>query len=88
MTFTEGGLPQYDASSWNGILVPTGTPRPIVDKLNVELVKILKDPKILERLVNDGPIAIGGTPEEFTAFIKSEQAKWSKVIKAADIRIE
>jgi tripartite-type tricarboxylate transporter receptor subunit TctC len=88
MTFAEGGLPQYDASSWNGILVPTGTPRPIVDKLNVELVKILKDPKILERLVNDGPIAIGGTPEEFTAFIKSEQAKWSKVIKAADIRIE
>jgi tripartite-type tricarboxylate transporter receptor subunit TctC len=48
----------------------------------------LKDPKVLERLVNDGPIAIGNTPEEFTAFIKSEQAKWSKVIKAANIKIE
>jgi tripartite-type tricarboxylate transporter receptor subunit TctC len=88
MTFAESGLPQYDASSWNGILVPAGTPRPIVDRLNMELVKILKDPKILERLVNDGPIAIGNTPEEFTAFIKSEQAKWSQVIKAADIKIE
>jgi len=54
----------------------------------MELVKILKDPKILERLVNDGPIAIGNTPEEFTAFIKSEQAKWSQVIKVADIKIE
>ena len=88
MTFAESGLPEYDASSWNGILVPAGTPRPIVDRLNTELVKILKDPKVLERLVNDGPLAIGNTPEEFTAFIKSEQAKWSKVIKAANIRIE
>ena len=71
-----------------GSVWPAGTPRPIVDRLNMELVKILKDPKILERLVNDGPIAIGNTPEEFTAFIKSEQAKWSQVIKAADIKIE
>jgi tripartite-type tricarboxylate transporter receptor subunit TctC len=87
-TFAESGFPQYDASSWNGILVPAGTPRPIVDRLNVELVKILKDPKVLERLVNDGPLAIGNSPEEFTAFIKSEQDKWSKVIKAANIRID
>ncbi len=88
VTFAEAGLPQYDASSWNGILVPAGTPRPIVDKLNAELVKILRDPKVLERLVNDGPLAIGNTPEEFTAFIKSEQDKWSKVIRAANIRID
>lgn len=87
-TFAESGFPQYDASSWNGILVPAGTPRPIVDRLQVELVKVLKDPKVFERLVNDGPVAIGNTPEEFTAFIRSEQAKWSKVIKAADIKIE
>jgi tripartite-type tricarboxylate transporter receptor subunit TctC len=88
VTFAEAGLPQYDASSWNGILVPAGTPRPIVDRLNAELVKIIRDPKVLERLINDGPVAIGNTPEEFTAFIKSEQDKWSKVIRAANIRIE
>lgn len=88
VTFAEGGLPQYDASSWNGILVPAGTPRPIVDRLHAELVKIIRDPKVLERLINDGPLAIGNTPEEFTAFIKSEQDKWSKVIRAANIRIE
>lgn len=88
VTFAEAGLPQYDASSWNGILVPAGTPRPIVDRLNTELVKIIRDPKVLERLINDGPVAIGNTPEEFTAFIKSEQDKWSKVIRAAHIRIE
>lgn len=88
VTFAEAGLPQYDASSWNGILVPAGTPRPIVDRLNTELVKIIRDPKVLERLINDGPLAIGNTPEEFTAFIKSEQDKWSKVIRAANIRIE
>ena len=87
-TFAESGFPQYDASSWNGILVPAGTPRPIVDRLNVELVRILRDPKVLERLVNDGPLAVGNTPEEFTAFIRSEQDKWSKVIKAANITID
>ncbi len=88
VTFAEAGLPQYEASSWNGILVPAGTPRPIVDRLHTELVKILRDPKVLERLINDGPLAIGNTPEEFTAFIKSEQDKWSKVIRAANIRID
>lgn len=88
VTFAEAGLPQYDASSWNGILVPAGTPRAIVDRLNAELVKIIRDPKVLERLINDGPVAIGNSPEEFTAFIKSEQDKWSKVIRAANIRIE
>ena len=87
-TFTEQGYPQYDASSWNGILVPAGTPRPIIDRLHTELVKIIRDPKVLERLINDGPIPVGNTPEEFTAFIKSEQAKWSKVIRMANIRIE
>jgi tripartite-type tricarboxylate transporter receptor subunit TctC len=86
-TFAEAGMPQYDASSWNGILVPAGTPRSIVDRLHAEIVKIIRDPKVLERLAADGPIAIGSTPEAFAAFIRSEQAKWSKVIRAANITI-
>jgi tripartite-type tricarboxylate transporter receptor subunit TctC len=87
-TFAEAGLPTYDASSWNGILVPAGTPRAIVDRLHGELAKILRNPSVLDRLVNDGPIPVGNTPEEFAAVIKSEQAKWGKVIREANVRIE
>jgi tripartite-type tricarboxylate transporter receptor subunit TctC len=87
-TFVEAGLPSYDASSWNGILVPTGTPRPIIDKLHGELARILRNPSVLDRLVNDGPIPVGNTPEEFAAVIRSEKAKWGKVIREANLRIE
>ena len=87
-TFAESGLPTYDASSWNGILVPTGTPKPIVDRLNTELVKILHMPGTLDRLASDGPIPIGNSPAEFAAFIKAEQVKWSQVVRAANIRID
>ena len=87
-TFAESGLPDYDASSWNGILVPAGTPRAIVDKLNGEIVKIMHMPGVLDRIAADGPVAITGTPEQYVAYIKSEQAKWSKVVRAANITVE
>lgn len=87
-TFAQAGLPGYDASSWNGFLVPAGTPRAIVDKLNAEFVRILKTPNVLERLAGDGAEAAPTTPEEFAAFIKSEIAKWAKVVQAAHIRID
>jgi tripartite-type tricarboxylate transporter receptor subunit TctC len=86
-TFAEAGLPGYDASSWNGILAPTGTPRTLVDKLNAEIVKIMRMPAIIDRLSPDGTLALGGTPEEFAAFIKSEQSKWGRVVREANIII-
>lgn len=87
-TFAEAGLPGFDAGTWNGFMVPTGTPRAIVDKLNTEIVKILRAPNTLERLAADGSIAIGNTPEEYAAFLKAEHAKWSKVVREANIRVE
>jgi tripartite-type tricarboxylate transporter receptor subunit TctC len=87
-TFAESGLEGYDASSWNGISVPAGTPRPIVDKLNAEIVKIMRTPGVFDRLAADGTTPTGSTPEEFTAFIKAEQAKWSKVVREANIKSE
>jgi tripartite-type tricarboxylate transporter receptor subunit TctC len=86
-TFAESGMPGFDASSWNGIVVPAGTPRPVVDKLNAEIVRIMQMPAVLERLSPDGTLALNSTPEEFAAYIKSEQAKWSKVVRAANITI-
>ena len=88
MTFAQAGLPAYDASSWNGVLVPAGTPRAVVDRLNAELVRILKTPNILERLEQDGAEPAPTTPEEFGSFIKAEIAKWAKVVQAAHIRID
>jgi len=68
--------------------VPTGTPMAIVQKLNAELVKIIHTPNVLDRLASDGPVPIGNSPEQFAAFIKAEQAKWGKVVKEANVRIE
>lgn len=87
-TFAESGLVNYDASSWNGILVPAGTPKGIIDKLNVELVRILHTPGVLDRLSNDGPIPIGNTPEQFAGLIKAEQVKWARVVREANIKID
>ncbi len=87
-TFDEAGLPGYDASTWNGISVPSGTPRAIIDRLQGEIAKILRTPNTAERLAVDGSVAVGSTSEEFAAFIKTEHAKWSKVVREANIRVE
>ncbi|MBM3344633.1 MAG: tripartite tricarboxylate transporter substrate binding protein [Betaproteobacteria bacterium] len=87
-TFAESGLPGYDASTWNGIVVPTGTPRPVIDRLHGEIVKVLRDPTVRERLAVDGSEPIGSTPEEFAKFIDAEHVKWGKVVRDAGIRIE
>lgn len=87
-TFAEAGLPAYDASSWNGILVPAGTPAAIIAKLNAELVKIIHTPNVLDRLASDGPVPIGNSPEQFGAYIKAEQQKWAKVVREANVRID
>ena len=87
-TFAEAGMPGCDASSWNGIAVPAGTPQPVVMKLHAEIVRIIRAPNVLERLAGDGAIPVGSTPEQFVAYIKAEQVKWGKVIREANIRID
>ena len=87
-TFDEAGLPGYDASTWNGIMVPTGTPRAVIERLHSEITKILRAPNTLERLAGDGSVAVASTPEVFAAFINAEHAKWSKVVREANIRVE
>lgn len=86
-TFEESGLPGYDASTWNGFVVPAGTPRAIIDRLHSELSKALRDPTTVKRLAIDGSVAIGNKPEEFAAFINAEHAKWSKVVRAANLHV-
>jgi tripartite-type tricarboxylate transporter receptor subunit TctC len=82
-TISEAGLKGFDANNWYGLLAPARTPRPIIDRLNAETTKILHSPDIKTILFNQGLDVAPGTPEQFAAYIKSERAKWAKVIKAS-----
>lgn len=85
-TIAEAGLPGFEANNWNGVLVPAKTPRPIINRLNKEFAAALSLPDIKAFLLTQGLDAAPGTPEEFAAYMKSEMAKWAKVIKAAGIQ--
>ncbi len=87
-TMQEAGVAGYEVAGWYGVLAPARTPRPVIDKLNVEIVRILHSPDIQNRLAADGSEAVGNTPEQFGAHIKAEVTKWNKVIKDAGIRAE
>ena len=82
-TVSEAGLKGFDANNWYGILVPAKTPRAIINRLNAEVAKILNMPEIKNFLFNQGLDVAPGTPEQFGAYIKSEKAKWAKVVKAS-----
>ena len=87
-TIAEGGVLGYEATQWFGILAPAGAARAIVDRWHRETVRALKDPEVRDRLVADGADPIGSSPEEFAAYLRSETAKWAKVVKDVGIKPE
>ena len=87
-TAGEAGLPGFEVDFWIGYLTRTGTPRAIIERLNSEVNKIIRLPDIREKLIALGTEPVGGTVEQFDALIKADVAKWSKVIKTANIRAE
>ena len=87
-TVAEAGVPGYEFTGWWGLVVPARTPQPVIVKLNRELVKILSQPEVRERLVREGADPASTTPEAFAGYMRTEVAKWSKVIKDAHIRID
>ena len=84
-TVAESGYPGFEVIGWFGWLAPAATPKPIVDRLNREIVKALAVPEVKDRLLNLATVPVGGKPEEFARFIRSEHDKWARVIKAAKI---
>jgi tripartite-type tricarboxylate transporter receptor subunit TctC len=82
-TVAESGFPDFEASSWFGLLGPADLPREIVLKLQAEIIRALKNPEIRSRLVQLGADPVGSTPEEFGAYMRAETAKWAKVVKAS-----
>ena len=87
-TIAEGGLPGYEANNWYGLLAPAKTPAAIIERLNRDVVKVLNMPNVKEQLFRSGLDASPSTPKEFSAYIKSEMAKWAKVVKASGAKAE
>ena len=81
-------LKGFEADSWFGLMMPAGTPRDIIVKMNAEVQKILATQEVKDRLLAQGGFAVGGTPEQLAERIRADIAKWGKVARAANIRIE
>ncbi|MGB3287659.1 MAG: tripartite tricarboxylate transporter substrate-binding protein, partial [Burkholderiaceae bacterium] len=86
-TIAESMVPGYESLSWTGVVAPGGTPQPLIDRLNKEINLILKEPDVRKRLGELGATPTGGTPQDFTAHIERERAKWGKVIRDAKMPV-
>jgi tripartite-type tricarboxylate transporter receptor subunit TctC len=87
-TVAEAGVPGYEASTWFAVMAPAGTPDEIVRKLNAELNAALQLQDIRDRLATLGAEPLGGSPDDVAALLRRDLAKWSEVIRAANIRLE
>ncbi len=87
-TVAEAGLPNFEVTTWYGVLAPAGTPRPIINRLNAELVRAMHAPEMKERLASIGTDPKTSTPEEFADYIRQEIAKWGKVIREAGLKAD
>jgi len=85
-TLAEAGVPGYEVVQWFGILAPAGTPREIVAKLHASVVRTLEDPRVRKNFLSKGAETVGNTPEELGAIIRSDLAKWGKLVRAAGIK--
>jgi tripartite-type tricarboxylate transporter receptor subunit TctC len=87
-TTAEAGLPGVEAIVWNGLFVRAGTPQPVLQILHREVVKAYNAPEVKKQVLDTGSEVVADTPEEFAAFVRAESAKWSKVIRDANIKPE
>jgi tripartite-type tricarboxylate transporter receptor subunit TctC len=88
LTVAESGLKDFDGSSWQGVVFPAGTPQNIVNQVQATLSKELTSPSGKEALLKRGGLASGNSPSEFAAFVKGEVEKWTKIAKAANVRVD
>jgi tripartite-type tricarboxylate transporter receptor subunit TctC len=87
-TVAEAGVPDYEAGSWYGIVAPAGTPRPVIDLLNREIVTATKSREVVDHLSNEAVIPVGSTPEEFAALIRKDLARIGKVVNAPGAKFD
>ena len=84
----ESGYAGFETGSWQGVLAPPGTPRDVVLRLNSEIARIVGTPEMRDNLARQGAEVRTNTPEEFATFIRAETARWAKVVKDANVKVE
>jgi tripartite-type tricarboxylate transporter receptor subunit TctC len=87
-TVAESGFSGFESSTWFGLLVKAGTPEPIIKRLNTEVLRVLQTPDVREKIAAEGATVLGGTPDQFSAFLKDEIVKWGKVVKESGAKVE
>jgi tripartite-type tricarboxylate transporter receptor subunit TctC len=87
-TISESGVPGYEAYSWVGMVAPAGTPKDVVARLNREIVEVLKQKDVAEKLNGQGALPVGDTAEQFAAYIKAEIEKWGAVVRSSNIKVD
>jgi tripartite-type tricarboxylate transporter receptor subunit TctC len=87
-TIAEAGVPGFEANTWHGIVVPARTPQPIVARLNTEINRVLQLPDVRERIEGLGGEILGGTPQQFAAYVQKEIPKWTKVVRESGAKAE
>jgi len=87
-TFTEAGLTDYEPLAWQGLFAPAGTPKAVVDKLGAAMAQVGKSPDLVEKWRSYGGELLGTSPAEFAAFLKTDQARWSAVVKRAGVKLD
>ena len=85
-TVGESGYPGYNVVTWNGLMAPAGTPKPIVDRIAAEMARAVKDPKVAERLTAFGVDPLGNSPAEFAALIAAEIPVWIEAVNLAGVK--
>jgi tripartite-type tricarboxylate transporter receptor subunit TctC len=87
-SLAEAGLPDFDVVGWNGLVAPARTPQAIIDRLNAEVVAILRDPQVATSLGDQGVDVVGNAPQEFARIIEADIAKWRDIIRQAGIKLD
>lgn len=87
-TMIEAGYPGFEIGAWQGIFTTAGTPKPVVDRLNREIIKAMRSPDVLKRLADEGAEPVGNSPEEFAQWLRVEIPKWTKFIKTVGIKVD
>jgi tripartite-type tricarboxylate transporter receptor subunit TctC len=87
-TLAESGFPGFDMVSWQALVAPAGTPRPVIDKLNADVARVLKTPEMKEKMAGLGADIVANSPEQFGQYLREETAKWSKIVSDAGLKLE
>jgi tripartite-type tricarboxylate transporter receptor subunit TctC len=87
-TLDASGFPKFEAGTWFGLMAPAGTPRDIVERLHGAVVEVTRLPDVRQALAAQGGSAVGNAPEEFAAYVRSELAKWGRVLKASGVKAD